>query len=137
MFFVGDDPVKLGLVANLGRPGGNATGVNFFVGELAAKRLGLLRELVPSAARVAVLVNPRVPVRTDVATYATLKTAARAIGLQFRCSRPAPSARSIWPSRPWRGKRADALFVVPNSFFNSRRRATCYTGGAAYLSRRL
>jgi len=83
VFFVGDDPVKLGLVASLGQPGGNATGVNFFVGELAAKRLGLLRELVPSAARVAVLVNPSDPVRT-ASNLRDVETAARAIGLQIQ-----------------------------------------------------
>jgi putative tryptophan/tyrosine transport system substrate-binding protein len=81
VFGVGDDPVKLGLVVSLNRPGGNATGVNFFLGELAAKRLGLLRELAPAAARIAVLVNPTDAVRTE-SNLKEVDTAARAIGLQ-------------------------------------------------------
>ena len=60
VFNVSEDPVRLGLVASLGRPGGNTTGVNFFVGELGAKQLGLLHELIPSATRIGLLVNPLV-----------------------------------------------------------------------------
>jgi ABC-type uncharacterized transport system substrate-binding protein len=82
VFAVGGDPVKLGLVASLARPGGNVTGVNFFVTELAAKRLGLLRELLPTAARVAVLVNPANQ-PTAESTARDVQAAAGGIGLQI------------------------------------------------------
>src|SRR4029078_512860 len=58
VFVVGEDPVRLGLVASLARPGENLTGINFFSTQLTAKRVGLTRELVPNASRIAVLVNP-------------------------------------------------------------------------------
>ena len=83
VFIVGEDPVKLGLVASLARPGGNLTGVNFFVGELTAKRLELLRELVPGAARVAVLVNPANAANAET-TLRDVEPAARAMGLQIQ-----------------------------------------------------
>ena len=82
VFIVSQDPVRLGLVANLARPGGNVTGINFFGGELSAKRLGLLRELVPGAARVAVLVNPANAVATE-STVRDVEAAARGLGLQI------------------------------------------------------
>ena len=83
VFGVGEDPVKLGLVASLARPGGNATGINFFVGEIVAKRLGLLHDLVPKAVRIAVLVNPA-NAPTAEATLREIPEAARAIGLQIQ-----------------------------------------------------
>src|SRR5262249_53770212 len=80
VFGVGEDPVKLGLVASLARPGGNATGINFFGQEVATKRLGLLHELVPKAVRIAVLINPANAPTAEAALRA-IPDAARAIGL--------------------------------------------------------
>ncbi len=82
VFNMGDDPVKLGLVTSLSRPGGNLTGVNWFAVELTAKRLELLRELVPGAARVAVLVNPANPADSGPIVH-DAQAAARAMGLQI------------------------------------------------------
>jgi putative ABC transport system substrate-binding protein len=83
IFLVAEEPVRLGLVASLARPGGNLTGINLFNVELGAKRLELLRELVPRAARVAVLVNPADVTNTE-STLRELEAAARALGLQIQ-----------------------------------------------------
>ena len=83
VFGVSEDPVKLGLVASLARPGGNLTGINFFVTELTAKRLALLHDLVPKAVRIAVLVNPANPAATESALR-DIPEAARAMGLQIQ-----------------------------------------------------
>ena len=83
VFVVAEDPVKLGLVASLARPGGNLTGINFFAVELAAKRLELLRDLVPGAARLAVLVDPANAAITE-GTVVAVETAARAMGLEIK-----------------------------------------------------
>jgi putative ABC transport system substrate-binding protein len=95
VFVATEDPVKVGLVASLARPGGNATGINIFSAEVIAKRLELLHELVPGATRVAVLVNPANAANTEP-TLRDAQSAARAIGLQIQ---PAPTARSIRLSR--------------------------------------
>ena len=93
VFIVAEDPVRLGLVASLARPGGNITGINFFSGELVAKRLELLRELVPAATRVAVLVNPTNAANTETTTR-DVQAAARAMGLQIQLLN-ASSSREI------------------------------------------
>jgi putative tryptophan/tyrosine transport system substrate-binding protein len=94
VFNVGDDPVRSGLVASLAGPGGNMTGVNFLSIELAAKRLELLRELVPGAARVAVLVNP-VNVPNTELTLREMEPAARSVGLQYQVLNADTRARSM------------------------------------------
>jgi putative ABC transport system substrate-binding protein len=120
VFGVGDDPVKLGLVANLARPGGNATGINFFTAELAAKRLGLLRELLPAATRVAVLVNPADPIRLET-IVGEVKTAAGAIGLQFQVVNASTSREIDAVFATLAAAPPDALFVGPDPFFYTRR----------------
>jgi putative ABC transport system substrate-binding protein len=119
--FVGsEDPVKLGLVASLARPGGNLTGINWLGGELAAKRLELLRQLVPAATRVAVLVNPAFATLTEN-TLRDVEAAARAMGLQIEVL-SADTSREIDAAFEIIGReQPDALFVGPGPFFNSRR----------------
>src|SRR5262249_653098 len=138
VFIVADDPVRLGLVASLARPGGNLTGINFLNAELTAKRLELLRELVPTASRVAVLVKP-----TSSFTEAPLRDmdlAARAMGLQIQVFN-ASSAREIDAAfEAFARERPDALFVSPDPFFRSRRMqlthlATRHAIPAAYALR--
>jgi putative ABC transport system substrate-binding protein len=120
VFGVGADPVKLGLVASLARPGGNATGINFFGQEVTAKRMGVLNQLVPKAVRVAVLVNPA-NATTAEATLREIPEAARALGLQIRVLN-ASTSREIEAAFATLGREpADALFVAGDGFFTSRR----------------
>ena len=119
VFSVGDDPVKWGLVDSLARPGGNATGIYFFSVEVNAKRLGLLHELVPKAIRIAVLVNPANAQVTET-TLREISEAARNLGLQIQILN-ASTSREIEVAFAGLRDRADALFVGPDIFFNSRR----------------
>ena len=120
VFTIIDDPVKLGLVASLARPGGNITGINFLSGEVVAKRLELLRELVPAATRVAVLVNPTNGVDAET-TVRDVAAAALTIGFQIQVlnastSREIETAFATFVREP-----PDALFVGPDPFFGGRR----------------
>jgi ABC-type uncharacterized transport system substrate-binding protein len=119
VFVAGEDPVRLGLAASLARPGGNATGINFLNTELTAKRLELLRELVPAASRVAVLVDPNNAPGTE-STLRDVEPAARAMGLQIQVVR-AGTSRDIDAAFASDMRERDALFVGPSGIFSSRR----------------
>jgi putative ABC transport system substrate-binding protein len=120
VFNSGDDPVRLGLVASLARPGGNLTGINFFVGELAAKRLEVLRELVPAATRVALLLDPSVGQMTET-TLGDVEAAARPKGLQIQVLNVQASSEINAAFATLMHERPDALFVGPGPFFTNRR----------------
>ena len=120
VFGVAEDPVKLGLVASLARPGGNATGINYFAQELNAKRLGLLHALVPKAVRVAVLVNPADGPATET-TLRDVQEAARTIGLQIQVLNASTSREIEAAFATLARERPDALFVAGDAFFGSRR----------------
>ena len=138
VFMVAEDPVRLGLVTSLARPGGNATGINFYTGELTAKRLELLRELVPGATRVAVLINS-----ANVSTETTLRdveSAARVMGLQMQVVRAGTRQEIDAAFKVFVRERPDALFVGLDPFLNSRRvqlaqLATLHRIPAAYSAR--
>jgi putative ABC transport system substrate-binding protein len=119
-FGVGEDPVKLGLVANFARPGGNATGINFFVSEAVPKRLGLLRDLVPGAKRVAVIINPS-NVATAEVTSREVQKAAGDFGLQMQILNATSSDEINAAFAAISRERAEALFVAPDGFFSGRR----------------
>ena len=119
VFLVGADPVSFGLVASLARPGGNATGINVFTGELVAKRLELLRELVPWATRVAALVHSADAFADS--TSRDVEAAARAMGLQIQVFKPSTSREIGAAFTTFVRERPDALFVGPGPFFNTRR----------------
>jgi ABC-type uncharacterized transport system substrate-binding protein len=120
VFGVAEDPVKLGLVASLARPGGNATGINFLASEVVAKRLGLLHDLVPKAVRVAVLINPA-NATTAETTLRDMPEAARVLGLQITVLNAGTSREIEAAFATLVRDRADALFVAPDGFFSSRR----------------
>ncbi len=120
VFGVGDDPVKLGLVASLARPGGNVTGINFFVHELVAKRLALLIELVPKARRIAVLVNPG----NAAAAESTIREAQDApgkLGLQIRSFNATSSEQIDAAYAAIAREQADAVLIGGDGFFHTRR----------------
>jgi putative ABC transport system substrate-binding protein len=120
VFGVSEDPVKLGLVASLARPSGNLTGINFFASEYNAKRLALLHELVPSAVRFAVLVNPANVPATE-STLRDVPEAARAMGLQVQVLKASTRSEIEAAFATLVRERAEALYVAGDVFFTSRR----------------
>jgi ABC-type uncharacterized transport system substrate-binding protein len=139
VFAVNQDPVGLGLVASLAHPGGNATGVNYFTGELVAKRLELLHGLVPTAARLGVLVNPDNVVNTQN-TLREVEVAAGAMGLHIDVFHAGSIGEIETAFADLVRARVDALFVGGDTFFNSRRMqfallAVRHALPASYVSR--
>ena len=119
VFGVTQDPVQLGLVASLARPGGNATGINFFSNEVVAKRLRLLHDLVPKAVRVAVLVNPANGPSTE-STLRAVQEAAPTIELKIQILNASTIGEIDAAFATLARGRPDALFVAPDAFFSSR-----------------
>jgi ABC-type uncharacterized transport system substrate-binding protein len=139
VFIVGDDPVKLGLVANINQPGANLTGINFFSGELAAKRLELLRELVPTATRMAVLVSPANAKYAET-TLNEVGPAAQSMGLQVQILKANTISEINAAFGTFANAKPDALFVGHDPFFNGRRTqlvqlAARYAVPASYSAR--
>jgi putative ABC transport system substrate-binding protein len=139
VFLVNEDPVRLGLVASLAHPGGNLTGVNIFAAELAAKRLGLLRELVPGAARMGVLVNPANATSTE-STLRDMAATTHTIGLQIKVLNASTSLQIEAAFASFMRERPDVLFVGNDAYFYSRRvqlthLATRHTIVATYSQR--
>ena len=115
VFMVADDPVKLGLVASLSRPGGNATGVNYFISELAAKRLGVLRELLPAAVRVGALVNPNAAATEGFIKDVTAAAANISIQVEIAHARDNREIEAAFATLA--RNKVDGLMVAPDTLF--------------------
>src|SRR5262249_33855861 len=136
VFMVSDDPVKLGLVASLSRPGGNATGVNYFISELAAKRLSLLRELLPAAVRIGALVNPNAA--TTEGFTKDVMAAASAISIQVEIVQARDSREIEAAFATLAHSKVDALMVAPDTLFaTGRASADRHFGNPPWYSRDL
>jgi len=120
VFGVGEDPVALGLIANLAKPGGNVTGINVFAFEVNAKRLSLMHELLPKATRFAVVVNPDNAPSAESAS-SEIRKAAHGLGLDVLFFKASTSAEIDAAFTAMAGERVDALFVAADSFFTGRR----------------
>ena len=120
VFGEGVDPVQLGLVTSLARPGGNVTGINYFVDEVVAKRLRLLHDLVPKAVRIAVLLNPT-NASTAKSTLRAVQEAASSLGLQILALNASTIGEIDAVFANFARERPDALFAAPDAFFASRR----------------
>jgi putative ABC transport system substrate-binding protein len=119
VFGVSEDPVELGLVASLARPGGNVTGINFFASEIDAKRLGLMHELLPKAKRLAVLLNPANASTAD-ATVKALGDTASSLGLELLYFNASTAGEIDAAFAAIVQAKADALFIAPDGYFASR-----------------
>jgi putative tryptophan/tyrosine transport system substrate-binding protein len=130
VFIVSEDPVKLGLVTSLARPGGNLTGINIFIGEFTAKRLEIMRELVPAAIRIAVLVNPANAAITET-TLRDVEPAARAIGLQVQVLKASHQPRDRRGLRN-DGRASRRAFRRTRPIFHQSEDPNCSIGGAPF-----
>jgi len=120
VFTIPDDPVKIGLVSSVARPDRNLTGINYLNSEIIAKRLELLHELVPTATRIAVLVNPRNPVNAE-ATVSGAQSAGRSLGMQITAFNASTSREIDAAFAAMVAGQSDAVFVGGDGLFNSRR----------------
>ena len=130
IFMVSDDPVKLGLVASLNRPSGNATGVNYFISELTAKRLGMLRELLPTAARVGALVNPTSSLAEPF--IKDVRAAGSTINVQIEIAHARDSGGIEAAFDTLAGSKIHALMVAPDTLFATSGRAQIVSLAAQY-----
>jgi putative tryptophan/tyrosine transport system substrate-binding protein len=119
VFLLAEDPVKVGLVRSLARPDGNLTGINFVSAELVGKRLGFVRELVPAATRIAVLLNPTGP--NSETTLRDAQSTARVTGLEIQALNASTSREINAAFATFVRDRSDALLVDIDPFFTSRR----------------